>query len=174
MLVNLTDLFTAEGKVEEVQIPLEMTSFCSRLGNFSILEKSPVSLILSNAGTGKVRIEGSAELTFRTRCDRCLSDVPTKLELKFHQVVASPDAGKDEEEEENPSYLEGYQLNVESFVHDEILMNWPMKILCREDCKGVCPVCGKNRNDGDCGCDTFVPDPRMAAIQDIFNANKEV
>ncbi len=174
MLVDLSDIFTTEGKVTEIQVPLELTSFCSRIGNFSVLEKSPVSLILTNAGAGKVKMEGSADLTFRTRCDRCLSEVPTRLELEFHEIVVSPDAVRKEEEEEIPSYLEGYQLNVESFVYDEVLMNWPMKILCREDCKGVCPVCGKNRNDGDCGCDTFVPDPRMAAIQDIFNANKEV
>jgi len=49
-----------------------------------------------------------------------------------------------------------------------------VKILCREDCKGVCPVCGQNRNERDCGCDTFVPDPRMAAINTIFHGNKEV
>ena len=50
----------------------------------------------------------------------------------------------------------------------------PVKVLCRPDCKEICKKCGHNLNDGDCGCDTFVPDPRMAAIKDIFNANKEV
>ena len=49
-----------------------------------------------------------------------------------------------------------------------------MKILCKEDCKGLCSVCGKDLNEGKCDCDTFVPDPRMAAIMDIFRENKEV
>ena len=88
--------------------------------------------------------------------------------------MVSPDVELSEDSDDDQEYMEGYQLNVETFVYDEILLNWPMKILCRPDCKGVCPVCGKNLNDGECGCDTFVPDPRMAAIQDIFNANKEV
>ena len=70
--------------------------------------------------------------------------------------------------------MDGFHLDVETLVHNEILMNWPMKILCKEDCRGICPVCGQNRNQGDCGCDTFVPDPRMAVIQDIFNKSKEV
>ncbi len=43
----------------------------------------------------------------------------------------------------------------------------------KDDCKGICPVCGQNLNEKECGCDTFVPDPRMAVIQDIFK-NKEV
>ena len=72
------------------------------------------------------------------------------------------------------SFMEGYQLNAETFVYNEIMGNWPAKILCKEDCKGLCLVCGQNLNERDCGCDTFVPDPRMAVIQDIFNAYKEV
>ncbi len=70
--------------------------------------------------------------------------------------------------------MEGYHLNVDELINNELLLNWPMKILCKEDCKGICKVCGKNLNDGACGCDDFVPDPRMAAIKDLFNANKEV
>ena len=49
-----------------------------------------------------------------------------------------------------------------------------MKFLCRPDCKGLCSVCGKDLNEGACGCDTFVPDPRLAAIRDILNGDKEV
>ena len=70
--------------------------------------------------------------------------------------------------------MEGSCLDTEAFVHNEILVSWPGKILCREDCRGICPVCGRDLNKGDCGCDTFVPDPRMAVIQDIFHADKEV
>ena len=54
----------------------------------------------------------------------------------------------------------GWQLDVEAFVYDEILVNWPAKILCKEDCKGICPVCGQNRNLKECGLRIlFVPDP---------------
>ena len=80
----------------------------------------------------------------------------------------------EDEEDDDQNFMEGYQLDVETFVHNEIIGNWPAKILCKEDCRGICPVCGQNLNERDCGCDTFVPDPRMAVIQDIFNANKEV
>ena len=45
---------------------------------------------------------------------------------------------------------------------------------CKEDCKGLCPVCGTNLNEKECGCDRTVADPRMAAIQDIFKNFKEV
>ena len=173
MLVNLSDVLTSEGKVETATVPLEMTSFKSRLGEFSITEKSPVAFDFTNIGEGKARVAGSLEMTFDTSCDRCLTEVPTKLVLQFDRIVTSPDVVA-EDEEDDPEFMEGYQLNVEAFVYHEILLNWPAKILCKEECKGVCPVCGQNLNIEDCGCDTFVPDPRMAAIKDIFNANKEV
>ncbi len=174
MLVNLSDVLTSEGKVETTTVSLEMTSFDSRMGEFLITKKSPIEFTFTNIGVNKAKVEGGVELTFETKCDRCLTEVPTTLSLRFDRIVTSPDAERTEDDEEELNFMEGYQLNVETFVYNEILENWPFKILCKEDCKGVCPKCGQNLNMGDCGCDTFVPDPRMAAIQDIFNANKEV
>ena len=88
-------------------------------------------------------------------------------------MISAPE--KDDEEHENSEFMEGYSFNIESLVSNEVLMNWPMKVLCSNDCKGICMKCGKDLNSGMCECDTFVPDPRMAMIKDIFNANnKEV
>ena len=173
MLVNLSDVLTSEGKVEKITVALEMTEFSAGLGNFSVTEKSPVEFSFTNIGVGKAKVEGNVNITFATECDRCLTEVPTILELQFDRVVTAPDVTEDEDDE-RPDYMEGYQLDVEAFVYSEILINWPVKILCKEDCKGVCLKCGQNLNMRECGCDTFVPDPRMAVLKDIFNANKEV
>ena len=180
MLVNLSDVFSSEGMTASLTVELEMTSFSSRIGEFLITKKTPVTLTLTNIGVGKARVEGNVELAFDTACDRCLTEVPTILNLEFEREVASPDTAADssedvgDREDDELDFMEGYQLNVETFVYNEILLNWPMKILCKETCKGICKVCGQNLNVKECGCDTFVPDPRFAAIQDIFNANKEV
>lgn len=77
------------------------------------------------------------------------------------------------EDEEN-TFLEEHELDVDRLIYDEILVNWPTKVLCKDDCKGICPVCGQNLNQQDCGCDRQVIDPRMAKFQDIFNEFKEV
>ena len=62
MLVSLSDVLTSEGKVETVAIPLEMTSFKSRQGEFPITEKSPVTLTFTNIGVNKAKVTGTAEL----------------------------------------------------------------------------------------------------------------
>ncbi|MCI8799291.1 MAG: DUF177 domain-containing protein [Lachnospiraceae bacterium] len=172
MFVNLSDVLTSEGMQLKKEIPLEMNVFECRGERFEITERTPVSLVITNAGPGRAKIEGGMELTLQAGCDRCLTEVPVDLKLEFDRVGLMP-GGKPTEAEDEAALTEGYQLDTEAFVRNEILINWPVKILCREDCKGICPVCGQNLNMRDCGCDTFVPDPRMAVIQDIFK-NKEV
>ena len=174
MLVNLSDVLTSEGKQVRESAVLEMTSFESRMGTYEIVEKTPVAFTFTNIGIGKAKVEGNVSLKMKAQCDRCLTEVPVTLNLSFERIVVSPDVPTEEEEVDDLSFMEGYQLNVETFVYNEIMGNWPAKILCKEDCRGICPKCGQNLNIRDCGCDTFVPDPRMAAIQDIFNASKEV
>lgn len=173
MLVNLSNVLNSEGRVETKEIPLEMTSFTNGMGTYEIVDKSPVSFTFTNVGVNKVRVEGNCRIRLKAACDRCLGEVFVDLELSFDRTACVKEEDTPEDEEEN-CFLEGYQLDVEAFVYDEVIVNWPVKILCKEDCKGVCPVCGQNLNERECGCDTFVPDPRMAVIKDIFNANKEV
>lgn len=174
MLVNLTDVLTNEGRTQELSASYEADSYTCQLGTFPIKEKSPIVLKLSNAGQAKAEVEGSARIVLVMQCDRCLSDVDYTFDLSFSRRVAAPDYVGDDIDSDDMDFMEGYHLDIDGLVNNEILLNWPMKVLCSESCKGICKVCGKNLNEGDCGCDDFVPDPRMAAIKDIFNAYKEV
>lgn len=174
MLVNLTDVFTSEGKVVEKTIPLEMTEFHSKAGDFQITEKSQVQLTMSNLGVGKALVEGTASVTLLMACDRCLEDVSVAMDLEFTRELSSTDVQDSTIDDENQDVVEGGQLNIETLINNEILINLPDKVLCNDNCKGICKQCGQNLNKGECGCDDFVPDPRMAAIKDIFNAKREV
>lgn len=167
MLIHLSDVLTTEGKIRKLSVEIEADCFDNGAERFPITEKTPIAFTFTNIGSDKARVEGSAKVTFEGNCDRCLAKVPVTMELTIDRVVTSPEVASQEDEEQ--SFMDGWQLDVEALIHDEFVVNWPVKILCREDCKGVCPVCGQNRNERECGCDTFVPDPRMAAIQDIFN-----
>ena len=72
------------------------------------------------------------------------------------------------------NYVTGCSLDVEQLVHNEILIHWPLRVLCKENCRGICPKCGKDLNEGSCECYQTSPDPRMAVISDIFSKFKEV
>lgn len=175
MLLNLTDFLSNEGKTEELSITYTPNFYKNKNagGQFKVLQNGPISLKLSNESKGKMKLTGEGTILLQARCDRCLTRVDIPIELTFDEAI-------DEEVILHPtdtdeySYLSGYELDTDILIGNEILINWPVKILCKEDCKGICPKCGKDLNQGDCGCDTFEPDPRMAVLKDIFIANKEV
>lgn len=175
MFINLSDVLTSENKVITMQPDIVLNSV--RVGDeeFAVRVSSPVRLKITNIGKGEARIEGNAELILDMQCDRCLKPVAQLLVLDFSREAYAPDKVDGlPDEEEDQSFIEGYQLNVEDLLRNEIIINWPMKVLCKPDCKGICRQCGQDLNTGTCSCDTFVPDPRMAVIKDIFGGNKEV
>lgn len=179
MLLNLSDVFTTKGKVTNVAVPLEMTSFRSKMGDYPVQEKGTIDFTFTNLARNRVKAHGNMEMVFETWCDRCLKDIPTKLSIHFERMLSSEISDRQEDSSSDEfhddiAFMEGYQLNTEVFAYHEILVNWPAKILCSPDCRGTCPLCGFDLNKGECGCDTFVPDPRMAVIKDIFNTDKEV
>lgn len=174
MLLNVTDVLTSEGKQEEKEVVFEADAFRYGGSSFAICAKEPVHLSLSNVEKGKALLKGNAKLSVKLYCDRCLKEVIHDFDVDFDRALHSPDFSVERELLEEGYDLVGYQIDIEELVSDEISVNWPMKVLCKPDCKGICSVCGKNLNDGPCGCDTFIPDPRMAKIKDIFNEGKEV
>lgn len=175
MLINLTDVFTSEGKVRRESFAYEPEKVVYYGMEYPILSKSDADFEFRNTGTGKILLKGTMKLTLEIPCDRCLQPVRTEISVDAETEVFSPDAAEQSEDADEQSFMVGYEFDVDAFMESEICINMPTKILCRPDCKGICKVCGKNLNEGDCGCDQFVPDPRMAAIKDIYEAfNKEV
>lgn len=156
----------------EAQIGL--ASFRSRLGDFPIIRKAPVTLHIRNEENAAVFINGTVDIEVMMTCARCLEDVPTPIHFDIDKKLLIKEEGLVDEEMEKPDYLIGFELDVDKLVYAEILVNWPMRVLCRDDCKGICKVCGMNLNKGACSCQRTELDPRMAAIQDIFNKFKEV
>ena len=67
--------------------------------------------------------------------------------------------------------VEGYMLNLSELVESDILLELPTKMLCKEECKGLCQNCGKDLNEGSCNCKTQFVNPKFAALKDLFSEN---
>lgn len=173
MLINLTEYFEVKGKQAEIELPYEDSEFDSGITVFPVESKENCRLTIRNVGDGKLELKGNGNFVLSSVCDRCLKPVTFEVPISFEYTVNKPD-GYHEDNEDTESFVDGYELDAKALINNELIMSLPMKVLCKDTCKGLCPVCGKDRNEGECGCDTFVPDPRLAAIKDIFNANKEV
>lgn len=175
MLINLTELLSNVGYTKNFECNVFTNVFESTLGTYDIIDKKPVVLTITNIGKNKITISGEVDLSINIPCDRCLEDVKTNIDFSFEKSIDMSEADSDGvKESEEQDYIDGYNLDVETLVYSELLMNIPSKTLCKETCKGLCVKCGANQNIAECSCDKQVLDPRMAAIQDIFNNYKEV
>jgi uncharacterized protein len=175
MLIDLTRIANSEEKIIQTEVPYEAENFSSALGDFPIIDRTQVLLTIQNKGDQELRISGGMSFQTVIPCDRCLVDVPTKIQLDFEKEVDLKHSASERMEElDEQNFIEGYSLDVEKLVYGEILVNWPMKVLCKDDCKGLCSTCGVNLNQKTCDCDSTDLDPRMARIRDIFSNFKEV
>ena len=175
MQIHLSDVTDSEGKHIQLQPELELDKISFQMGDYPILEKTPVELEITNTGNKVLELKGIGSVTVGIPCDRCLEQVAVKIPYEIEQKLdmKKSDAERVQDLDEN-DYLTGMDLDVDRLVYLEVLMSWPLKVLCREDCKGICSRCGKNLNKGSCGCAEEPKDPRMAAISDIFSKFKEV
>ena len=141
---NLRQVKLRSGEEYRDEIELELEPF--ELGGQRYLpvpEKVPAELVISKATTGTV-----FELAFKARlhgpCFRCLGDAVLELPIAAREYQATNPDGSDELE---TPYVVNDQLDLGSWARDALALELPDKILCRDDCAGLCPMCGKNLND---------------------------
>jgi uncharacterized protein len=120
-------------------------------------------LTLSRASTGTV-----FELRFPARvhgpCVRCLTDAVVELPISAREYQA---ASANADEELRTPYVVENQLRLSDWAHDALVLALPDKILCRADCAGLCPVCGRDLNREPHGHEDEAPDPRWAALAEL-------
>lgn len=171
-MINVSTVLSNEGSIKEMSYPLEFETYKYQGNEYPITEKTDVNLKLTRLNDSELEVEFNNSLSIEIPCDRCLTSVIKHFDLSFSEKISFKE---DEENEDIKSgYVVGYNLDVDKLVLDEILVNWPEKVLCSENCKGVCGSCGKNLNLGTCDCQDTGLDLRMAVIQDIFKDFKEV
>ncbi len=128
--------------------------------------------------TGGCRVSGSFPYSVSVPCSRCLSDVRLSGEARFslHYYPASA-APKEEEaeipiEETEDLYVDQDNVTGEELVSQQIYLEIPEKVLCKEECRGICPKCGADLNKGPCGCPA-AGDQQWSALKGLSSPRKE-
>lgn len=117
-----------------------------------------------------IKIQGRIRAELSSVCARCLAPVSSPLEFEVELPVLTQEEDQTDEagEEEEISLCDGEKINLFELGLEKLLLRFPFRLLCREDCKGLCPKCGKDLNTGSCGCQTKEIDPRLAGLADFF------
>ncbi len=175
MLINLSEIMSVKGKIKHIEVPFERENFRLDGIDYNFVVKNPMELTITNLGDRKVMLEGNTKLSLLIPCSRCLEGVETFFDIHISKDLDFNETDEDRIKElDETNYIDGYNLDVDQLVYDEILIDFPLKVLCSDTCKGICNVCGANLNKETCNCDQAVGDPRMSVIRDIFNNFKEV
>jgi uncharacterized protein len=120
-----------------------------------------------------IRIKGDLTTRLESSCARCLEPIAQDVQRDFDLLYRpqGSDAGRDEmsvtEAEAEISYYEGEGILLDDVIREQVLLAVPLKVTCREDCKGLCPHCGSNRNQEQCSCAVDLEEPRWAALKEI-------
>ena len=114
-----------------------------------------------------VEFRGTAFYSLTMPCDRCFEVATQNREMEFFHVLVR--ALSDEEDDDGEFVVvPDDQLDADQLLTEDILLDVPSIFLCSPGCKGLCPVCGKNLNQGDCGCVQEQVDPRLAVLKDLL------
>lgn len=147
--------FTYDLTPEELEITAE---------ELQLLGDAKVQGKISNTGD-VLLLEATLSAQVRRTCGRCLREFTavTKAEVveKFYPAAA-------ENIEQDAFVYDSDVINITEPLRESLLLAEPLQALCKEDCRGLCPVCGADLNDGDCGCDRFTVDPRLAALKQFI------
>ena len=117
---------------------------------------------------GYMRLTLKAELPYHGECARCLAPVDGVFSLDFERTVTAENTLTEQQLDElSDEYvvLDGGELDVDEPLREELLLGFPTKLLCSEDCPGLCPKCGRPKREGDCGCTLKEIDPRLAILK---------
>lgn len=169
MRMNLKYVLANEGSEQKVRYAMDLSGFELAKGEFPFREPVSVEGSAENRA-GVVALVLNVRFSFFTRCDRCCAELVEPMTVPIKNVVVVETEGQPTGSGENDEIIgirDGV-LELDPLVLQSILLALPMKHLCSEDCRGLCPVCGKNLNEGDCGCPKDTTDPRLAKLQQLL------
>lgn len=164
MRLNLKKLFSEEDETLSFDYTMDLSSV--ELNGVRPFV-SPVEVKGSaRSRDGFPRLDAEVSFDFSVPCDRCAEKIDRRYRYSFSHVLVKSLEDRDEDR-----YVEVKDdtLDLDELMREDILLELPTKFLCREDCRGLCPTCGKNLNEGPCGCGASEGDPRMQVLKDLLH-----
>lgn len=163
MVVDLKHIFVKDNSSLPLKYALDL-SHIDYMGEYPLKKPVEIAGEITNKAS-LVRLEAEITFEFDASCDRCGTRTAKRHTLKLSKSLATSIEG---EESDTIITVPDMKLDLDELIYTETVTNLPMKHLCDENCKGMCPKCGKNLNEGECGCPKKEIDPRLKALADLL------
>jgi uncharacterized protein len=165
LIVNVVELLRWPGTTKDVVLSIAATDL--EFGESRISDE-PVEINLHlEALSNGVTVNGTTSATWAGECRRCLTPMSARMTIELSELYQQmPD--------DSEAYvIDNDQINLLPMVRENLLLAVPLGPLCREDCPGFCPHCGKDLSESECSCDNTVIDPRWAALETLKGSLKD-
>lgn len=164
MLLGLSKIIDSPGASVPFSVSVDLSDL--RYGvSYPVSEPVVAQGVVRNTA-GVLLMKGNVATTIHGICDRCAAEFDRSIDFPI-DVVLVTELSNEENEDEWVFPLEGDSADLDDIVRTVFVLNLDSKLLCKDDCKGLCHRCGKNLNDGPCGC-RKEPDPRFAALRQLL------
>ncbi len=164
MLLGLSKIIDCPGASTDFSTSVDLRDL--RFGSCNPVTEDVLAEGTVRNTAGVLMMKGAIRTCLHGVCDRCASDFTRDVEIPI-DVVLVTELSNEENEDEWVFPLEGDSADLEDIVRTVFVLNMDSKLLCKEDCKGLCCRCGTNLNNGPCSCQKEL-DPRFAALQQLL------
>ena len=164
MLLGLAKIIDYPGASVPFSVSVDLSDLCYGV-SYPVSEPVLAEGTVRNTA-GVLMMTGSIRTTIHGTCDRCASDFDRDIDIPVNVVLVT-EMANEENEDEWVFPLEGDSADLDDIVRTVFVLNLDSKLLCSEDCKGLCHRCGKNLNEGPCDCRKEL-DPRFAALKQLL------
>lgn len=164
MRLELLKLFETTGECKNIQYELDLSD-CEIFGVKPFLKPTKVNGFVDNRAD-VVRLSITVDFITIFNCDRCLNEFTKNHSFSFEYVLVRKTDSQDIPDDF--IVVSDNSLDLDELVTSEIFLYLPAKILCSDNCKGLCQTCGKNLNEGLCDCNNATIDPRLEKLKDFL------
>lgn len=170
--INVEEIRQSRGLALQRKVAANVPSMAFRAETIQF--DGPIQLDVHIQNTGdRLWADIEAEGTLVTNCARCLTPIKTPLNFRYSETFRRPEQQRLAEEYVRESVYTGEELDLSDGLLEQLVLELPIRQLCREDCAGLCPQCGINRNESSCDCRIDNIDPRLAKLAELLRQSEQ-
>ena len=164
MLLDLKKVFLNQDEKINVTYNLDLSNV--EIDDIKPMPQPVEVCALAENRAGVVKLTINVKFEYVRPCDRCATVTTNLLDYTFKHTLVVSLSG-----ESNDDFIEipDYKLDLDMLINSDVLLELPLKYLCKDDCKGLCFKCGINKNEEECECQTKVIDPRLEVLKELLN-----
>jgi uncharacterized protein len=161
--VPVDKIIDRPGEYRDIELQAELSGVSTAL---AVLQDDPIDAQLrAESVVEGILVTGKVHGLARFNCARCLKELEGDVDLEVCEMFVAP--GHEAPPEEDSYKIDGLEMNLAPMLRDAVALALPLNPICKMDCAGLCAHCGKDLNEGPCGCKEEEMDPRWAALSEL-------